>query len=761
MAEFKVITKGNADPHGKPRVYFCCHPEDFGRVFYNDKLLCFEKICEDVFKTHDCAIYYTEDMNEPLDDNNINIDLKRMNLFLVPVTFRLMNEPCRAMAVDIAYAKANNIKILPFMMESGLDAVYALQRNFGERQYLNPYSNDATEVGYEEKLKKILEVILISDEMAKKVRAAFDAYIFLSYRKKDRNYANELMRIIHNIPGCRDIAIWYDEFLTPGESWRENIKQAMEMVKEKSNLFTLLVTPNLLEEYLDENGELKKNFVMENEYPEARDMGMRILPTEMVETDHDELNLKYDGIPEPVKSEDEHFTDTLLSVIEKIAISENDNDPQHNFLIGLAYLEGIDVEVNCDRGIELITTAAEAGEIAAMRMLYDIYDEGKYVSINYAEALKWAERIYDFAVREYGEEHPDTLTPLNNIAYTYGELGDHKKALELYEKVYKLSCKIFGEEHPDTLTSLNNLSMTYGDLGDYKKAFELQEKVCKLSRKILGEEHPVTLLSLNNLAGTYGELGDYKKALELFEKVYKLRCKILGEEHPGTLASLNNIAGTYGGLGDYKKALELQEKEYKLSCKILGEEHPDTLLSLNNLAYTYGELGDHKKSLELYEKVYKLSCKILGEEHPDTLSSFNHLAYIYGKLGDYKKSLELFEKVYKLRYKILGEEHPDTLLSLNNLAYTYGELGDHKKALELQEKVYKLRCKNLGEEHPYTIDSLKNCAYTYFYLGDIEKSLELFEKLYALQCKTQGEQHRSTLTTLSNIQFLRKKLDEK
>ncbi|MBR5144386.1 MAG: tetratricopeptide repeat protein, partial [Clostridia bacterium] len=458
MAEFKVKTNGNADPHGKPRVYFCCHPDDFGRVFYNDKLSCFEKICKDVFKTHDCAIYYTEDMNEPLDDNNINVDLKRMNLFLVPVTFRLMSESCRAMEVDIAYAKANNIKILPFMMEPGLDVVYALQRNFGERQYLNPYSNDATEVGYEEKLKKILEVILISDEMSKKVRAAFDAYIFLSYRKKDRNYANELMRIIHNIPGCRDIAIWYDEFLTPGESWRENIKKAMKMVKEKSNIFTLLVTPNLLEEYLDENGELKKNFVMENEYPEARDMGMDILPTEMVETDRDELNAKYEGIPEPVKSEDEHFTDILLSVIEKIAISENDDDPQHNFLIGLAYLEGIDVEVNCDRGIELITIAAEAGEIAAMRMLYDIYNEGKYVSINYAEALKWAERIYDFAVREYGEEHPDALTPLSNLAYTYGKLGDHKKAFELQEKEYKLRCKIFGEEHPGTLTSLNNLA---------------------------------------------------------------------------------------------------------------------------------------------------------------------------------------------------------------------------------------------------------------------------------------------------------------
>ena len=65
----------------------------------------------------------------------------------------------------------------------------------------------------------------------KKVRAAFDAYIFLSYRKKDRRYANELMKLIHSHPQCRDIAIWYDEFLTPGENFRVNIEKILKTSK--------------------------------------------------------------------------------------------------------------------------------------------------------------------------------------------------------------------------------------------------------------------------------------------------------------------------------------------------------------------------------------------------------------------------------------------------------------------------------------------------------------------------------------------------
>jgi hypothetical protein len=256
MATFLHKTKGGGDPKGKPRVYFTCHPEDFSQYF--------EKICKDIFKTHDCAVYYTQDMAETIEAENLAVDLGQMNLFVVPVTVALLTEPSRAMEVDLAYAMEMHIPILPFLMDRGIDELYGKSEKFGQRQYLVPDSTDSTEIRYEDKLKKYLESVLISDEMAKRVRSAFDAYIFLSYRKKDRRYANELMKLIHKNPGCWDIAIWYDEFLPPGERFTDSIRSAME----QSKLFTLLVTPNLLEE-----PDGKPNFVMGVEYPEARKTG--------------------------------------------------------------------------------------------------------------------------------------------------------------------------------------------------------------------------------------------------------------------------------------------------------------------------------------------------------------------------------------------------------------------------------------------------------------------------------------------------------
>ena len=45
-------TKVGNDPGDKPKVYFSCHPDDFERTF--------DTVCEDIFKTHDCAIYYKQ-----------------------------------------------------------------------------------------------------------------------------------------------------------------------------------------------------------------------------------------------------------------------------------------------------------------------------------------------------------------------------------------------------------------------------------------------------------------------------------------------------------------------------------------------------------------------------------------------------------------------------------------------------------------------------------------------------------------------------
>ena len=130
MAVFKVETKNKVDIDKKPRVYFTCHPEDFEKHF--------KKVCDDIFKTHDCAIYYTEDMTEVIAKEERETDLGRNNLFVIPVTFKLLTTPNRAMDEDFPYALKEHIPVLPIMMEPGIDEFYSkIQRNCFTRKKQN------------------------------------------------------------------------------------------------------------------------------------------------------------------------------------------------------------------------------------------------------------------------------------------------------------------------------------------------------------------------------------------------------------------------------------------------------------------------------------------------------------------------------------------------------------------------------------------------------------------------------------------------
>ena len=675
----------------KPRVYFTCHPGDLDRFF--------DGICDQILKIHDCSVYYTEDMSAPYGVQEWEDDLGQMNLFVIPVTFALLQGGNRALDTDLPFAVKNHIPVLPLMMENGLTEQFT--QKFGKVQYLTPGKTDETAISYEEKLEAYLNGVLYGDEIRRRIQAAFDAYIFLSYRKKDRKYANELMRLIHRNPLCRDIAIWYDEFLVPGEDYNENIAHALE----NSSLFTLLVTPNLLED---------RNYIMRVEYPEAKRAEKEILPIEMVQTDPAVMAAKYLDIPVSVRGQDdEEFRTRLMEGLKDIAVLENDTDPVHNFLIGLAYLNGIDVEKNNERAAELITGAAEAGLPEAMEKIAGMYEDGAGVKLDHREEVKWRERLLEWAEKEYKGDEGKLVKYLHNLAYAYVSNGKYRSALSLYERVYGYQKETLGEEAPASLVTLMNIAVTSGKLGNYRKDLEIEKKIYLHRKQKLGAMHPDTLLLLGNIAYLYEALGKYDKSGELDRIVYERYNKIFGENHPDTLLALHNLGVSFSRLGDDLKAVRILEDVYAKRKLVCGEEHPDTLASLSSLAVCYGALGELQKELETEKELYEKRCRILGVEHPATMTTLSNMAVTYGELGDTEKEAELELKVYECRKRELGEEHPETLIALNNLAIAYGNQGDFNRAAKLLEKVYEIRKRTLGDDHPDTLAVKGSLEYAY------------------------------------------------
>ncbi|MBQ8682951.1 MAG: tetratricopeptide repeat protein [Clostridia bacterium] len=660
MAQLKVKTRGDGSPQGKQKVYFCCHPADFSAFF--------EPLSAEILEKQNCAIWY-DDTLAPRDEEFL-AQLQEMQLFVMPVTSRLLQTDNPVMETEFPFAITHHIPVLPLMQEDGLEAVF--NEKCGDLQFLNKNDADPTAIPYDEKLKKYLSSVLVGDALAAKVRAAFDAYVFLSYRKKDRQHARELMRLIHKNDFCRDIAIWYDEFLTPGENFNDAIRDALE----KSGLFVLAVTPNLVNEV---------NYIMTTEYPMAVERGKPVVPAEMVPTDKVALADKYADIPPCADAHDESaLSAALLAAVQKLAIAENDHSPEHNFFIGLAYLNGIDVEVDHDRALALITGAAESGLVAAVKKLVNMYRSGTGVDRNYRTAIHWQEKLVAIREKAYAAcieaKKTDVLLSLEDL---FSDDGDFSQAQLLHDLFWELidSGKFYCElgrpglakkVYLKLLQYLENFDydktgdsmqykffLCYMNLGDAcrdmediadAEAYYLQGQQIAKTNAEKGNERFLERMSLihNRLGLCYARKGDWEKARYYHEK--QLEQDEALAEKTGEPAERRNLAVSCINLGDVcegEKKLEVAFTYYERSLHIrlqlaeeLGEE-----IDLTNLAVTYSRLGRNSKKRKCYEqaKDYYQKALEIQEQMADkigTVQSRQQLAVEYSNVGQLFRDMQ-------------------------------------------------------------------------------------------------------------------------
>ena len=521
-----------------------------------------------------------------------------MQLFVMPVTSKLLSTPNQALDSEFSFAVEKHIPILPLMQEKGLETLF--NQKCGNLQFLDKYSGDVTALKYEEKLKTYLNTVLIGDELAEKIRSAFDAYVFLSYRKKDRKYAQELMRLVHKNDFCRDIAIWYDEFLIPGENFNDSIQDVLQ----KSDLFLLAVTPNLVNE---------TNYIMTTEYPMAQKSGKPILPAELVPTDKALLAEKYAQLPICTDAHnDQQLSAALLDALTQLALRENDAYPEHNFFIGLAYLSGIDVEVDHERALALITSAADAGLLEALEKLVDMYRTGVGVTKAYETAVIWQDKIISIRTEAYRnnptEESLDkAFWAIYKCAEILAESRQFPEAIEKYHSAFSLlKADTQFRKRPIILRDLSKCYIGAGNAYIAKESGQwLQDEDSFLRAKWLFEKAQQTILNIP------------------FDQQPISANLDLADAHIALGNAFLHMQWSDELLGGYLNDAERNFKEaifhYKVSAKHLDpiREKRGFALCYEGMAKVYHSEFDFPEAKKYYDQAIQLRTELVEETRED------------------------------------------------------------------------------------------------------------------------------------------------
>lgn len=131
------------------------------------------------------------------------------------------------------------------------------------------------------------------------------------------------------------------------------------------------------------------------------------------------------------------------------------------------------------------------------------------------------------------------------IARVLSKAHEWRAAEELVTWTIEESSTLVGENDPDTITVMANLATLYCNQGRWADAELLDAEVLHSRLVVLGEQHLDTIIAMEDLANTYENLGRSEEAKVLVLKALKSRFEAFDDKHPDMTAAINKFIATY------------------------------------------------------------------------------------------------------------------------------------------------------------------------------------------------------------------------
>lgn len=187
---------------------------------------------------------------------------------------------------------------------------------------------------------------------------------------------------------------------------------------------------------------------------------------------------------------------------------------------------------------------------------------------------------------------------LNNLGLLLNRRGERRRALVQLHAALRVARELGGLGQANIL---NNLGFTYSDLGETQTAINLHRQVLKLA----DATPPEKATALNNLGAIYSDLGNWEEAIQNYEEAIEN----LQKEHRLWRAStLNNLAVAQHSSGSFAAA----RTSYEQALALAGN-NVDVQVKT---AYSFGlllnqRLGRSAEAVQQWKKVVQLAA-----EHP-------------------------------------------------------------------------------------------------------------------------------------------------
>jgi eukaryotic-like serine/threonine-protein kinase len=288
-------------------------------------------------------------------------------------------------------------------------------------------------------------------------------------------------------------------------------------------------------------------------------------------------------------------------------------------------------------------------------------------------------RALELAPAELGNDHPDHISALFDLAQCYEAQGRYGEAEPMLIRVIDALRRLNGTDDHEVAGARRVLGLLYRNQGRIRQAEGVLAEVLRIRERIGGNDSLFTAESKRDLGITLQFLDRLEEAEVLLVDALETVQRLNGESHSTAMTIMTDLATVYDLRGRGEEAIQMYIRSLEVTARVYGEEHRHTLAARFNLGFTYLEHGNTVLAEPILRQTAEGARRTLGVAHVETIQ----MIFIHGdaclRLDDarrgtlYHEGVAIMEEALGHYRSFIQLEHPYLIYMLERLSIVYAD----------------------------------------------------------------------------------------
>jgi len=299
---------------------------------------------------------------------------------------------------------------------------------------------------------------------------------------------------------------------------------------------------------------------------------------------------------------------------------------------------------------------------------------------NFNKAIKIVDGLKKYETKDTGASEVYRKVNLLNIyGRGYAGLGKTKKAINYYLKALDILNVSYEKDYDQETSILNNLALSYGEIGETYLSIKYMKEVVEREEKNKNQ-NPLYLVKTYNNFSITSFYHDPETALKYALKAYQI-FQSSDPQHKKSNEFVNNInflGGYYKKIGietkDEAKKIEnfkKAEKYYSEVIDFVNDNYEKNIFPYYLFLINYSDLAsllhnDFDTCIKYQEATVKQIEKV-NEKSPELISNYDMLWACYSQKGDKEVSFDYLFKEMLILLNEFDKNNIELNFSINNL----------------------------------------------------------------------------------------------